>query len=361
MGRLHKKKLAEYAEAAENEEQQKRNSVSDKGAEEPNIAEGSAGKSVNSVDDSDVEEQEAENVTDASGADEAPKTDEDVEDISLPHEDEKAEKNGGAKKAATKRRASKKHDNVDGDSVEDSDDAPLNGSEKNTPAKRGRKAVAVKAIAKVAKSTAANRGRSTKTVQEKPSDEEEEEYEVKDIVDHKVERGTTFYLIRWKGYTKDDDTWEAADTLSCPDIIEKYNKKISNNGIKSSQKKRPLPEKKSGKGIASKSAPKEDPNKEWEVEKIIDYAIEKTGRIFRIRWKGFGPKNDTWEPEKNLYCDSLIQKFMKRMESQKNISFKELRETPKKTKRLVNETAPRTNYQNRVGRKSKRSVSKKRY
>lgn len=48
------------------------------------------------------------------------------------------------------------------------------------------------------------------------------------------------------------------------------------------------------------------------------------------------------------------------MKSQENVSFKELREEPKKTKRLVNETAPRTNINNPIGRKSKRSVTKKR-
>ena len=88
--------------------------------------------------------------------------------------------------------------------------------------------------------------------------------------------------------------------------------------------------------------------------------MEKKGRVFRIRWKGFGPKNDTWEPEENLNCDDIIQKFLAKMKSQENVSFKELREEPKKTKRLVNETAPRTNIHNPIGRKSKRAITKKR-
>lgn len=99
---------------------------------------------------------------------------------------------------------------------------------------------------------------------------------------------------------------------------------------------------------------------EWEVDKIIDYAEEKKGRVFRIRWKGFGPKHDTWEPEENLNCKDIIDKFMKRMKADENVSFKELREEPKKTKRLVNETAPRTNLHNPIGRKSKRGGNKQR-
>lgn len=105
---------------------------------------------------------------------------------------------------------------------------------------------------------------------------------------------------------------------------------------------------------------KQDAEEEWEVDKIIDYAEEKKGRVFRIRWKGFGPKHDTWEPEANLHCSDIIEKFMSRMKAEENMNFKELREEPKKTKRLVNETAPRTNIHNPIGRKSKRGGNKKR-
>lgn len=118
---------------------------------------------------------------------------------------------------------------------------------------------------------------------------------------------------------------------------------------------------KKGKAVANKKAEKkEDPEKEWEVEKIIDYADEKKGRVFRIRWKGFGPKFDTWEPQANLNCDDIINKFLEKMKSQENISFKQLREETKKPKRLVNETALRTSFNNPIGRKSKRAVTKKR-
>lgn len=93
------------------------------------------------------------------------------------------------------------------------------------------------------------------------------------------------------------------------------------------------------------------------MEKIIDYGQDKDGRLFRIRWKGFSAKYDTWEPEKNLSCADIIEKFMSRMKSQENVTFKELREQPKKTKRLVNETS---HTEALPERKSKRSSNKKR-
>jgi hypothetical protein len=50
-----------------------------------------------------------------------------------------------------------------------------------------------------------------------PSDEKMEketgEYEVERIINHKIERGMTLWLVRWKGYTEDDDTWEPDGNL----------------------------------------------------------------------------------------------------------------------------------------------------
>lgn len=48
------------------------------------------------------------------------------------------------------------------------------------------------------------------------------EYEVEDIVDHKIVRGKTSFLIRWKNYDASGDTWEPESSLSCPEIIAAY-------------------------------------------------------------------------------------------------------------------------------------------
>ena len=37
-------------------------------------------------------------------------------------------------------------------------------------------------------------------------------------------------------------------------------------------------------------------------------------REFLIHWKGFSHKDDTWEPEKNLNCPDLIEKFMAKVD-----------------------------------------------
>ncbi|CAA2991133.1 Hypothetical predicted protein, partial [Olea europaea subsp. europaea] len=53
----------------------------------------------------------------------------------------------------------------------------------------------------------------------------EEEFEVEKVITHRrLANGTVEYKVRWKGYTKDDDTWENEDNLSASaDLIADYN------------------------------------------------------------------------------------------------------------------------------------------
>lgn len=46
---------------------------------------------------------------------------------------------------------------------------------------------------------------------------------MEEIVSHKKSHGQMLYLIRWKGFGSEDDTWENALTLdNCPEILKKY-------------------------------------------------------------------------------------------------------------------------------------------
>ncbi|KAL6794326.1 hypothetical protein J3E68DRAFT_406474 [Trichoderma sp. SZMC 28012] len=57
--------------------------------------------------------------------------------------------------------------------------------------------------------------------------------------------------------------------------------------------------------------------KEWEVEKIVDSRIEEETleHYFRVKWKGFSDKDNTWEPKKNLAnCKGLVEAYEKKAE-----------------------------------------------
>ena len=46
-------------------------------------------------------------------------------------------------------------------------------------------------------------------------------------------------------------------------------------------------------------------------------------REFHVRWKGWGPEGDTIEPEDNLDCPDLIEKFMDAWEKKNVVSEKQ--------------------------------------
>ena len=81
---------------------------------------------------------------------------------------------------------------------------------------------------------------------------------------------------------------------------------------------------------------REEEDGAYEVGRIQEVKFKKNGdREFLIRWKGHGPNDDTWEPEDNLNCDGLIEKFMEKHEKAIMIEEKELRVAPKKIERLM--------------------------
>jgi hypothetical protein len=49
---------------------------------------------------------------------------------------------------------------------------------------------------------------------------------------------------------------------------------------------------------------------EYEVDKFVDWAAEDGIWKYRVRWKGYAPHEDTWEPAKDLqHCKDQLRKF----------------------------------------------------
>lgn len=190
---------------------------------------------------------------------------------------------------------------------------------------------------------------------------EDEGYEVEDIVDHKFKGKKKYFKIRWKNYEEDQDTWEPEEDLACPEIIERYLEKHPEAAVKktpgkekkvrislppsrsapkrtaaerksivdepmsdddndgddndsTAEKKKPSPGKRgrpkkgsSPKSKAGKSYSK--PNEVYEVLKVIDDEMRGGKKYYRIRWKGWSAKDDTWEPKASLSCPELIKEY----------------------------------------------------
>lgn len=94
---------------------------------------------------------------------------------------------------------------------------------------------------------------------------------------------------------------------------------------------------------------------EYEVDKIVEMRMKTDGtREFLVHWKRWSSEHDTWEPEENLNCKDLIDKFAERVEDAKNSNVKELRTSRKHTDRFT------LNTQDHGRRLSKRNRQKQR-
>ncbi|ALC49479.1 CG8289 [Drosophila busckii] len=274
-------------------------------------------------------------------------------------EEEPKQTNGKNGRSAKKQKLEKEH--TESETGSDGDDVPLNGkgstSISSTPKK---KVKGTKPKAKMTPAIKKMNDDEEEQNEEQNNPDEDKEYEVEAIIGHKTQRGESYFLVHWKGYDKDADSWEPEAELNCDDLIQEYRKKTSNKR-KSSTGNKSEPAVKGVRGRKPMKKVESDPGKEWVVERIVDFVNDDDhGGLYRIRWKGFTAKDDTWEPETNLSCNALIEKFKKNMDSQRNVDVKHLRESPKKTKRLVNETIPRSDMNSRIERTSKRSAAKNR-
>jgi hypothetical protein len=56
-----------------------------------------------------------------------------------------------------------------------------------------------------------------------------------------------------------------------------------------------------------------DREEQWKVHSVLDRRVLRREEQFLIRWEGFGPADDSWEPVNNLSdCDQGIEDLRKR-------------------------------------------------
>ena len=53
---------------------------------------------------------------------------------------------------------------------------------------------------------------------------DEEIYEVEKVVGKRIHQGKVEYLLKWKGYSSNDNTWEPEDSLDCSELLQEYEK-----------------------------------------------------------------------------------------------------------------------------------------
>ena len=82
------------------------------------------------------------------------------------------------------------------------------------------------------------------------------------MLDEKYIRGVRHFLIRWKGYEPESDTWEPESTLNCAELIADFKTKQKKKG---KNKTKPVKAKKGREREDSSDQATWDENEDFEV------------------------------------------------------------------------------------------------
>jgi len=140
---------------------------------------------------------------------------------------------------------------------------------------------------------------------------DEEEYSVEKVADKRTNKGKVEYLLKWKGYGDEDNTWEPSENLDCQDLIEEFEKKRSAAKAKKEADKR-----KGGSSGSSDSKKRKGDDdrprgfdRNLDPERIIG-ATDSSGELmFLIKWKGSDEADLVPSREANVKCPQTVIKF----------------------------------------------------
>jgi len=167
--------------------------------------------------------------------------------------------------------------------------------------------------------------------------DEVEEFIVERIVSHRFRNGRKEYLLAWKGYPEEENTWEPQQNLDCPDLIEEYENRLlqksryMNNDAtalkrKSSVDQAPVHNKRGRPPLDRSNYPKQQQQQQqqtsstrneeasafdrgFEAEKILG-ATDATGELMLlVQWKGTGEADLVPSRICNVKCPQVVIKF----------------------------------------------------
>ncbi|XP_008254791.3 chromobox protein homolog 5 isoform X1 [Oryctolagus cuniculus] len=169
---------------------------------------------------------------------------------------------------------------------------------------------------------ACDMGKKTKRTADSSSSEDEEEYVVEKVLDRRVVKGQVEYLLKWKGFSEEHNTWEPEKNLDCPELISEFMKKYKK--MKEGENNKPREKSESTKRKSNfsnsaddiKSKKKRESNdiargfeRGLEPEKIIGATDSCGDLMFLMKWKDTDEADLVLAKEANVKCPQIVIAF----------------------------------------------------
>ena len=154
------------------------------------------------------------------------------------------------------------------------------------------------------------------------ADTKSQDYQVEKVVDKRTtEDGEVEYLLKWKGYGHEDNTWEPFSNLDCDDLINEFH----TQGLTSRKRKMPQEIEFDDYEEDAIADEDDDDDDEYVVEKVLQRRRSDQGGFeYLLKWKGYSEVHNSWEPQSNLACQDLLREFeAKRAKVEVTSSFHE--------------------------------------
>lgn len=171
--------------------------------------------------------------------------------------------------------------------------------------------------------TVCDMGKKTKRTADSSSSEDEEEYVVEKVLDRRVVKGQVEYLLKWKGFSEEHNTWEPEKNLDCPELISEFMKKYKK--MKEGENNKPREKSESNKRKSNfsnsaddiKSKKKREQSNDiargfergLEPEKIIGATDSCGDLMFLMKWKDTDEADLVLAKEANVKCPQIVIAF----------------------------------------------------
>ncbi|KAK9884417.1 hypothetical protein WA026_007262 [Henosepilachna vigintioctopunctata] len=130
------------------------------------------------------------------------------------------------------------------------------------------------------------------------------EFSVEKILDKRTRNGKIEYLLKWKGYNDEDNTWEPEENLDCPDLIISYEAQFQNIPANSGEES----DKNKKKNIAEDSRLRGF-DRGLEPDKIVG-ATDASGELmFLMMWKNCKEADLVAARVANARCPEIVIKY----------------------------------------------------